>query len=266
MLEGGAWKVQADDHPGQSTTSSTSGTGGGVTSPLPAAPTGPGQSSNWSGYNATGGTFTAVSGSWTVPQVTAASGSGADATWVGIGGVTSHDLIQAGTDATVAGGRVRYTAWVEMLPAGSQQVPLVVSPATRSAWRSPSRPMEPGRSPSRTWTTGKSYQVTETYASSRSSAEWVEEAPSSGRRVVPLDDFGTVQFQAASAVKDGQQVSIAQAGGTTVTMIDRTGQILAAPSALGADGASFKVQRSAVVPTTSPTPVAPGRGRPTPTT
>src|SRR5580692_4075887 len=42
---------------------------------------------NWSGYVATDGTYTSVSGSWTVPTVTNASGDVADATWVGIGGV-----------------------------------------------------------------------------------------------------------------------------------------------------------------------------------
>ena len=74
----------------------------------------------------------------------------------------------------------------------------------------------------------------------------------------------TIQFQSATAVKNGQQVTIAQAGGTPITMIDRTDQTLATPSALGADGASFSVQRSAVVPTT-PAPTTPRRSRPTPT-
>jgi hypothetical protein len=78
--------------------------------------------------------------------------------------------------------------------------------------------------------------------------------------VVQLDDFGTVQFGAATAVEDGQTVSIAQAGGTAITMIDRTGRALATPSALGGDGASFSVQRAAVAPTT-PAPSTPRRGR-----
>jgi len=63
-----------------------------------------------------------------VPQVSATSTSGADATWVGIGGVTFNDLIQAGTEATVTGGRVRYDSWVEMLPQAAQRVAPTVSP------------------------------------------------------------------------------------------------------------------------------------------
>ena len=44
------------------------------------------------------------------------------------------------------------------------------------------------------------YQTTLHYASSLSSAEWIEEAPSSGRRIIPIDDFGTVQFTAAMTI------------------------------------------------------------------
>ena len=85
----------------------------------PVAPAAQGQSRNWAGFAATGGTFTAVSGAWTVPNVSAGSTPGADATWVGIGGVGTTDLIQAGTDSTVQGGRVVYTAWMETLPLGT---------------------------------------------------------------------------------------------------------------------------------------------------
>jgi hypothetical protein len=65
-------------------------------------------SNNWAGYVATGGTFTSVSGSWIVPQVNA-TGTSSDATWVGIGGTTSRDLIQTGTRAVVnSNGQVSY--------------------------------------------------------------------------------------------------------------------------------------------------------------
>src|SRR5438067_6974472 len=73
VLEGGSWKVQSDVQP--STASENLGT----------------TSQNWSGYAATGGTFTSVSGTWIVPSVSVTT-AGADATWVGIGGATSTDL------------------------------------------------------------------------------------------------------------------------------------------------------------------------------
>jgi len=73
-----------------------------------------------------------------------------------------------------------------------------------------------------------------------------------------------LRYGAATAVKDGQPIGIAQAGGTAITMIDRTGQTLAIPSALGSDGASFIVQ-SAPLTSTMPASPAPRRSPPTPT-
>src|SRR5438445_9051939 len=99
VLQSGAWKISADVQP--TTQIITPGTAPSVTQPgTPASVTS--SSSNWSGYAANGGTFTSVTATWTVPTVSATS-SGADATWVGIGGLTSNDLLQAGTQAMVDG-------------------------------------------------------------------------------------------------------------------------------------------------------------------
>jgi len=93
-------------------------------------------------------------------------------------------------------------------------------------------------------TTKASYQRTVTYSSSRSSAEWVEEAPSSGRGIIPLDDFGTVRFTGGSAIRDGKTLNLTALGATAVAMINRSGQAIAQPSTLGADGSSFAVTRT----------------------
>ena len=60
-------------------------------------------SSNWAGYAATEGRYTEVSGTWTIPTYSAMSSAGVSATWVGIGGVNSRDLIQAGTQQQTTG-------------------------------------------------------------------------------------------------------------------------------------------------------------------
>src|SRR5579862_6116977 len=63
--------------------------------------------SNWAGYISTGGTYSSISGSWTVPNVSASDGSSAaDAAWIGIGGESSNDLIQVGTQNIVDNGQV----------------------------------------------------------------------------------------------------------------------------------------------------------------
>jgi hypothetical protein len=256
VQDNGAWKISADVHPDDVTANS----GPGV-QPQPAQPSQPSQparprgqrvpggntSQNWSGYAASGGSFTSVSGTWTVPQFSPSSTAGADAAWVGIGGVTSRDLIQAGTQQTVSGsGSTQYEAWVETLPQASHPVPLAVHAGDSVSVSIAQQPQASDQ-----WqvsftnnTTGQTFQVTERYSSSLSSAEWIEEAPSAARgRQLPLDNFGTINFSAASATRNGQTVTPASAGSQAITMIGRGGQVLATTSSLGGDGASFSVSR-----------------------
>ncbi|HVO28568.1 MAG TPA: G1 family glutamic endopeptidase [Candidatus Paceibacterota bacterium] len=219
-----------------------------------------GMSFNWSGYEATGGTFTAVSGTWTVPAVAAATSTEADATWVGIGGISGQDLIQAGTQAVVdRSGTVSYQAWYEMLPQATQQVPLTVSAGDSMSASLTETSAGTATTPAQ-WqvtirdnTTGQSYQASLAYSSSLSSAEWIEEMPSDGAGFVPLDNFGSVPFLNGMATKNGTPLTISGAGGQALTMVNRSGNTLASPSTLGSDGASFTVTRSA-------TPVAPVSG------
>jgi hypothetical protein len=239
VLVGAAWKISSDTQPSTNIPPGT--TPGG-----PPATVGS-TSRNWSGYVASGGTFTAVSGTWTIPTVAASTGTSprADATWVGIGGATTTDLVQAGTQATVDNGVVQYSAWVETLPQASRNVSLAVNAGDTVTVSLAQQTAGVWNITIRNATSGGVYTGTVTYASSTSSAEWIEEAPTAGKGgVVLLDRFGTVQFTNASAVKDGQTVTPAAAGALAVTMVNnKTGVTLATPSALGADGASFTVTR-----------------------
>src|SRR5207302_1613719 len=100
-----------------------------TTPPVAVNPASNSTSRNWSGYVATGKTYTGVTGTWSVPQPSSTSSAGVGATWVGIGGVNSRDLIQAGTQDVASGtGQSQFQAWIETLPQPSQQVPLAVSP------------------------------------------------------------------------------------------------------------------------------------------
>jgi hypothetical protein len=213
------------------------------------------QSSNWSGYVATGGTFTAVSGTWTVPASSAGPRFASVATWVGIGGVTSSDLIQIGTQETVSrSGRHVYSAWVEALPMASQTLPLTV--AAGNVVTAAVALQSPGQ-----WlvqlsdlTTDQSFRQTISYSSSRSSADWIVEAPSTNRDLVPLANFGAVQFSNASAMKNGVTGSLAAVGAIPVQMVDGAGDALATPSGLSANGAGFSVTRAMVPSIQLPVP------------
>jgi hypothetical protein len=259
VSEQGLWKIQADDHP-----DATAEVSSDATQPTPAAPANPPSpagssnvSNNWSGYAATGGGYTGVTGTWTVPEPPTTGNFSSGATWVGIGGLSGHDLIQAGTNETVDGaGTVHFQAWVETLPQASRPVQFTVSPGD-------SVTVSLDQQSSGLWliafknnTTGQAYQTTLQYDSSLSSAEWVEEAPSVSRGIVPLDNFGTVEFTGGSAVKNGKTTTMQEIGAAPIKMVDANGRTLAAPSALTADGQGFSVSRTDVVPAA---PVAPTR-------
>jgi hypothetical protein len=260
--QNGRWLIESDQQPttppagGQPPASATPQP---QSPPLPAVTTSATTSHNWSGYVAAHGSFTGVTGTWTVPQPSSSTTTaGVGATWVGIGGVTSQDLIQAGTQDVTVGGQHQFQSWIEMLPAASQQVPLAVAPGdsiTVSINES-----APG---SGVWsivmknnTTGQSYQTTVQYRSSQSSAEWIEEAPANvsgnATTITPLDNFGTVSFSGATAIENGQTVDMAQSGAQGVTMVNSANQALAVPSAIGSDGSSFSVTRTSAPASTTP--------------
>lgn len=246
VLDNGVWKIQSNDHPDSGPTPPPNAITPPQTEPFP-FPDNQNTSHNWSGYAATGGTFTSVSGTWTIPQFSGEGPSGVDAAWVGIGGVRSRDLIQAGTQQTVSGsGRTQYTAWIEMLPRASRPVNLPVHPGDSITVTISEKSQDQWNIHFTNNTTGKTYDTDQTYTSSHSSAEWVEEAPSAGGRggVLPLDNFGTIKFSNGSAVKNGQTVTIATSGAKAITMIGANNQALAVPSDLGSDGASFSVART----------------------
>lgn len=162
------------------------------------------------------------------------------------------DLIQAGTEQRLLGsGKVVYDAWIEMLPQPQQTVELNVSGGDSITTSIEQQADGSWRTSIKDNTTGRTYQSDQQYQSAISSAEWIQESPS-GRRggLLPLADFGSVSFSAASASKDAHQVSIAGAGGNAITMTDRSGSPISQPSQLSVDGSSFSVTR--LTPSSAP--------------
>lgn len=202
---------------------------------------------NWAGYVANDpGTYTSVTGSWVVPTVSRGMVGTADATWVGIGGVQSDDLIQAGTQA-IAGrsGEASYQAWFEILPHVSMPVDLAVSPGDSMTTTITEESPDNWNIVIHNNTTGKQYEKTVAYRSSKSSAEWVEERVSSlDGSFYPLDNFSAVNFTNALAMKDGQLLQLSQLDAKPLTMVSGSGQILASASKLDEHG-QFSVSRTA---------------------
>jgi hypothetical protein len=217
-------------------------------------------SHNWSGYAAASGSYTGVTGTWTVPVPGITGTPGVGATWVGIGGVNTQDLIQAGTqDVAAGGGQAQFQTWIEMLPQASQQVPVAVVPGDSVTVSITEQGAGSGK-----WqiaitnnTSGQTYQTNVQYTSSESSAEWIMEAPSGSNGVLPLDNFSSVAFTTATAVQNGQTVDISQLGAQPITMVNANGQALAVPSAIDSTGSSFSVART-VAPASTRTAGGPG--------
>ena len=205
-------------------------------------------STNWSGYLSTAGSFSAVSGSWAVPHVTGnGSSTTADGTWIGIGGVNTNDLIQVGTENTVAAnGQVSTFPFYELLPASAQLVTGMsvtagdaisasITKLTATQWNITIHDN----------TNARSFTTTVSYSSSLSSAEWIEEDPSfSNGNLVPFDSFGSVSFSHAGATLNGNSANLNGSSAQIVTLVNNANQPVATPTAIGSDGASFSVNRN----------------------
>jgi Peptidase A4 family len=196
-------------------------------------------STNWSGYANTGATFTDVKGSWTVPSVTCSSGQTAYSSfWVGIDGDTTNTVEQTGTDSDCQSGTPTYYAWYEMYPKGS----VLISGLSVSSGDSMTAEVSTNGRGSFTLriTDSRSGSFTTNQTSRKArlgSAEWIAEAPSSGG-ILPLADFGTVNFSSCTA--NGASIS-SNPNPDAITMVTTSGQTKAAPSALNNAGNAFSV-------------------------
>jgi Peptidase A4 family len=207
-------------------------------------------SSNWSGYAVTG-TFTQAAGSWTVPSVDCKRGDKYAAFWVGIDGYSSTTVEQTGTDSDCDGSSPSYYAWYEFYPSASHVISsLSIQPGDHMY----ATIVYNGSEFTATITderTGKSFSTSATVAkAARSSAEWIAEAPSSFEGVLPLANFGTVDFGNDYTGVSGTCEATAGGGSEpigdfsdifSITMEKRNGKQEAVPSALSSDGTSFTV-------------------------
>jgi hypothetical protein len=211
----------------------------------PAPATGGFYSTNWSGYAASSGKFTAITGSWKVPLVTGNhTSTTGDAAWVGIGGIASNDLIQAGTLETVAAdGTVSYAAFYEILPDPAMEltsfavhagdtIAVSVNQVSTGQWNISITDS----------TSGQIFTTSLAYTSSYSSAEWIEEDPSYGNgTLIPFDNFDHVPFTNGTTIMNGLSTTPATSNAAPITLLDSANKPIATPSVLTGNGDSFWV-------------------------
>jgi hypothetical protein len=72
---------------------------------------------NWSGYAASGGSYSSVTSTWTEPSVSCNSRNDLFAPWVGIDGYGTSTVEQTGVATDCSSGSPQYAGWYEMYPA-----------------------------------------------------------------------------------------------------------------------------------------------------
>ncbi|GLA14509.1 hypothetical protein AnigIFM62618_000891 [Aspergillus niger] len=191
-------------------------------------------SSNWSGAvlvepPSAAATYTAVTGTFTVPEPTGNSGgSQAASAWVGIDGDTyGNAILQTGVDFTVTDGEASFDAWYEWYPdyaydfsgidisAGDEIVAIVESYTSTT-----------GIAIIENKSTGQ--KVSKELSSSSSlggqNAEWIVEDFEENGSLVNLVDFGTVTFTGAVAkAAGGESVGLTDA---TIIEIEENGKVV----------------------------------------
>lgn len=187
----------------------------------PAGPDTTVQSGNWSGYAVSGSTYTHVSTTVVIPQVTCKAKEAAGALWVGLDGYANKTVEQTGVAEECVGGSAGYAAWYETYPNPPVYYANTVAPGdvvSESVTATTATKFTLTISDA---TQGWSKTTTQTVAKAkRASAEVIVEAPSSGGVPVPLVNFHTAAFTKAKV--DG--TAIGKLNPVTIVMVNGSTQ------------------------------------------
>ena len=187
----------------------------------------------WGGYADTGGTFTSISGAWTVPSLDcSATKNSSVSPWIGIDGWSSDTVEQIGFDQDCQNGTAGYYPWVEMYPANSIYFTETVNAGdhiTASVSVSGTSFTLTEKDTTQGWS--KTYHKTGN--DQLSSAEAIVEDLGNG--VQPVADFGSITFTGLTV--DG--TAFANAGTVNSTDLERGSTPLTKNSAVS--GGSFAI-------------------------
>lgn len=212
---------------------------------------------NWAGYvvasdfNTPSPVVTSVNGSWVVQTVVPSKRATYSSQWVGIGGAFDNSLIQTGTASESSGGVQYYYAWWETLPNAETRITgFQVSPGdvinafvfltdTSNQWNITLNDL----------TQNEHFSIIVSYASSQTSAEWIEERPSIAGSLTTLANFGTADYghqytyvsNTNFATVNGVTAAIGSLNYQAVTMVSPSLKVLATSTSLTDGGSSFTV-------------------------
>jgi hypothetical protein len=201
-------------------------------------------STNWCGgvvFAPAGKAFKWVSGVWTIPNVNPATTDGSVsycASWIGIDGDNSDDVLQAGVECEVrsAGGQVQRNiyAWWEWFPeaevsldnfpvAAGDEVSLVITVEDGSTT------MAKVMFSNQTQGTATSFEITAPTGTmvTGNCAEWIVERPSIGGQIAGLALYDMVTFSGSDAGLAGSSgTTVGGATGDKLNMTDDSGHVV----------------------------------------
>lgn len=181
-------------------------------------------SKNWAGVvreePPPSATYTAVSATFTVPRPTATDNSNdmqAVSAWVGIDGDTyTQAILQTGIDAYIQNGEETYDAWYEWYPKNAENFDLDLTAGDIIVAKVESSSPSKGVAIIENKSSGQSVTKTLNAPSSTATlagqnAEWIVEDFNSGNTMVPLVNFGKVDFTGAEAKAGGASYGVMNA-------------------------------------------------------
>ncbi|KAJ5797231.1 uncharacterized protein N7518_005771 [Penicillium psychrosexuale] len=194
-------------------------------------------SKNWAGVvrekPPASATYTAVSATFTVPEPTATDGSGdmqAVSAWVGIDGDTyTKAILQTGIDAYIQNGKKTFDAWYEWYPLSAENFDLALSAGdvivAKVETNSPSKGVAIIENKSSGQSVTKTLSAPSTSATlAGQNAEWIVEDFNTGNSMIPLVNFGRIDFTGAQAEAGGTKYGVKN---TAVLDIQQNGNVKA---------------------------------------
>jgi Peptidase A4 family len=161
-------------------------------------------SSNWAGWDDVGSTYTTVSASWVQPTITCSRRETSYASfWIGLDGDGSNSVEQTGSEGDCVRGTPTYYSWYEFYPAYPVNYSNTVRPGDHFSSTVTSNGAGKYTLTLSDSTQGWTHTTTGSApGAANASAEGIAEAPSSNRGVLPLANFGTMNF--SNATVDGK--------------------------------------------------------------
>ena len=194
-------------------------------------------SQNWSGFAAHGKTYKKISASWVEPTGHCTSSQTFSSFWVGLDGFSNRRVEQTGSEVDCRGGHATYFGWFEMFPAAPVNFTNPVRPGDHFTGSVTFTGSNHYTLVLTDTTQGWSHTVNKTRNNPKnSSAEVIAEAPSTFSGVLPLTNFGTVNF--SNAAVDG--AAMGNASPTKIIMVNGSGRPKDSVSALSG-GTAFSV-------------------------